>query len=92
LKQTAFEPDVVIYDNYPGGIGQSEPLYRRQDELFSAALELVSRCGCEAGCPSCVGPNTEVGARGKEGVLRILGKLGRSLAIGDAEKERGTGA
>ncbi len=75
LKQTEFEPDVVIYDNYPGGIGQSEPLYRRQGELFKAALELVSRCGCEAGCPSCVGPNTEVGARGKEGAFRILQKL-----------------
>jgi DEAD/DEAH box helicase domain-containing protein len=75
LKQTAFEPDVVIYDNYPGGIGQSEPLYRRQSELFKAALELVSKCGCEAGCPSCVGPNTEVGARGKDGASRILRKL-----------------
>jgi len=77
LKQTAFEPHVVIYDNYPGGIGQSEPLYRRQGELFSAALELVSQCGCETGCPSCVGPNTEVGERGKEGVVRILRKLAK---------------
>ena len=76
LKQSAFEPDVVLYDNYPGGIGQSDPLFRRQAKLFKAALELISKCGCEAGCPSCVGPHTEVGMRGKEGVLRILGKLG----------------
>lgn len=74
-KNAAFEPDVVLYDNYPGGIGQSEPLFRRQAELFSAALDLAVRCACEAGCPSCVGPHTEVGSKGKEGALRILRKL-----------------
>ncbi len=36
--KTAFEPDVVLYDNYPGGIGQSDPLFRRRDELLRAAL------------------------------------------------------
>jgi DEAD/DEAH box helicase domain-containing protein len=75
MNQTAFEPDVVLYDNYPGGIGQSDPLFRRQAELFKAALDLVSHCACEAGCPSCVGPHTEVGMRGREGALRILQKL-----------------
>ncbi len=70
--QTAFEPDVVLYDNYPGGIGQSEPLFHRRNELLRAALDLASACACEAGCPSCVGPPNEVGPRGKEGVIRIL--------------------
>ena len=74
-KQTAFEPDVVLYDNYPGGIGQSDPLYRRRNELLKAAMELAAACPCEAGCPSCVGPHTEIGRRGKEGALRILRKL-----------------
>jgi DEAD/DEAH box helicase domain-containing protein len=75
MNKTAFEPDVVLYDNYPGGIGQSDPLFRRQGELLQAALDLTGKCGCEAGCPSCVGPHTEVGMRGKDGVLRILRKL-----------------
>ena len=74
-KQTAFEPDVLLYDNYPGGIGQSDPLYRRRCELLKAALELAAACPCEAGCPSCVGPHTEIGRRGKEGALRVLRKL-----------------
>jgi DEAD/DEAH box helicase domain-containing protein len=74
-KKTAFEPDVLLYDNYPGGIGQSDPLFRRRRELFTAALELASACACEAGCPSCVGPHTEVGRRGKEGALKVLRKL-----------------
>ena len=34
-KKTAFEPDVVLYDNYPGGIGQSDPLFRRSEELVT---------------------------------------------------------
>jgi DEAD/DEAH box helicase domain-containing protein len=74
-KKSAFEPDVLLYDNYPGGIGQSDPLYRRRRELLRAALELASACACEAGCPSCVGPHTEIGRRGKEGAVRALGKL-----------------
>ena len=70
--QTAFEPDVVLYDNYPGGIGQSDPLFRRRQELLVAALDLASNCACDSGCPSCVGPHNEIGARGKEGTIRIL--------------------
>ena len=48
-KKTAFEPDVVLYDNYPGGIGQSDPLYRRRNALIKAALDLTSSCSCTAG-------------------------------------------
>ena len=44
-------------------------------ELTGAALELASAsCPCEAGCPSCVGPQDEIGLRGKEGAIRILRK------------------
>jgi DEAD/DEAH box helicase domain-containing protein len=71
-KKTAFEPDVVLYDNYPGGIGQSDPLFRRRQELIQAAFDLASHCSCESGCPSCVGPCTQIGTRGKEGAIRIL--------------------
>jgi DEAD/DEAH box helicase domain-containing protein len=70
-----FAPDLVLYDNYPGGIGQSDPLFRRQKALLSAALELVAGCSCDAGCPGCVGPPNEVGPRGREGAVRILRKL-----------------
>jgi DEAD/DEAH box helicase domain-containing protein len=79
--KTAFEPDVVLYDNYPGGIGQSDPLFRRRKELITAALELASKCPCDAGCPSCVGPHNEVGEHGKEGAIRILHKI---LGYGDS--------
>ncbi len=72
---TVFEPEVVLYDNYPGGIGQSDPLFRRKQELLQAALDLAVGCRCEGGCPSCVGPHNEIGMRGKEAAIRILQKL-----------------
>ena len=70
-----FEPDVILYDNYPGGIGQSDPLFQRRSELLAKALDLVSSCPCDFGCPACAGPHTEVGRSGKEGALAILRQL-----------------
>lgn len=52
----SFVPTVYLYDNFPGGVGLSEPLWRRQGELVQRALELVDGCDCKAGCPACVGP------------------------------------
>ena len=65
-EASAFEPNVYLYDNYPGGIGQSEPLFRLRRNLLDRAGELLDACPCEAGCPSCVGPAGEVGEKAKE--------------------------
>ena len=51
-----FLPTVYLYDNYPGGVDLSEPLWHRQQELLVRARELVLGCDCRAGCPACVGP------------------------------------
>jgi DEAD/DEAH box helicase domain-containing protein len=67
-----YEPNVFIYDNYPGGIGLSEPLYRLHERLLDESLSLIAACPCRDGCPSCVGPAGEVGSRGKEVALLIL--------------------
>jgi DEAD/DEAH box helicase domain-containing protein len=56
LEVQQFVPTVYLYDNFPGGVGLSEPLWLRQTELVGRALELVERCDCRAGCPACVGP------------------------------------
>jgi DEAD/DEAH box helicase domain-containing protein len=72
---TAFEPNLYLYDTYPGGVGQSAPLYRMSDQLLRQTAELLAGCGCEQGCPSCVGPAGEVGERGKEVALRIVREL-----------------
>ena len=70
-----FEPNLYLYDNYPGGIGQSAPLFKLTRRLLEGAAGLVKSCTCEAGCPSCVGPIGEVGERGKETAGRILAEL-----------------
>jgi DEAD/DEAH box helicase domain-containing protein len=70
-----FEPNLFLYDTYPGGIGQSAPLYRMAERLLLQTSELLAACGCEAGCPSCVGPAGEIGERGKEVAARILAEL-----------------
>jgi DEAD/DEAH box helicase domain-containing protein len=71
----AYEPNVFIYDNYPGGIGFSQPLYELHPKLLSEARRLIESCPCHEGCPSCVGPVGEVGLRGKEMALAILERL-----------------
>jgi DEAD/DEAH box helicase domain-containing protein len=70
------EPRVFIYDNYPGGIGFSEPLFRMHDGLVGRTRELIAECPCQSGCPSCVGPLGQVGPMAKSAALAIL----RSLA------------
>lgn len=72
-----FEPNLYIYDAYPGGIGFSEPLYHACDTLLSRTLELISACPCENGCPSCVGPTADRSERTKEVALEILGRVCR---------------
>ena len=66
------EPNLYLYDNYPGGIGQSAPLFRMAAQLVQRGAELIATCGCDTGCPSCVGPPGETGDRGKEVALRLL--------------------
>ena len=70
-----FEPALYLYDNYPGGIGLSEPLFQLHDPLIRRTRELIAGCGCEKGCPSCVGPVGETGERAKETALAILDRL-----------------
>lgn len=66
------KPTIYIYDNYPEGVGFSEKMFELRRDLLQAALELIQGCGCEKGCPSCVGPINEVGIKGKESALIIL--------------------
>jgi DEAD/DEAH box helicase domain-containing protein len=68
-------PSVVLYDLVPAGIGFSQKLFEIHDELIQRALELVSECECEDGCPSCVGPGGENGVGGKVETLEILKEL-----------------
>jgi DEAD/DEAH box helicase domain-containing protein len=70
-----FEPNLYLYDAYPGGIGFSEPLFRAHDLLMQKTRELISSCECQKGCPSCVGPAGDLAPRAKEAALAILDRL-----------------
>jgi DEAD/DEAH box helicase domain-containing protein len=75
VEKEFFEPNLYVYDAYPGGIGFSEPLYRTYDALLAQTRELIEACPCENGCPSCVGPAGEKSERAKEVALAILAQL-----------------
>ena len=68
-------PTIIMYDNCPGGIGLAEKAYYMRSTLLYHARQLISACGCQAGCPSCVGPVGEVGQDGKQTAQTILGVL-----------------
>ncbi len=72
-----FAPAVYLYDNYPGGIGLSRPLFERREELLSAAIGLVSGCRCGPGCPACVGPilGSDEQRAPKSSAVRVLSLL-----------------
>jgi DEAD/DEAH box helicase domain-containing protein len=71
-----FTPTLFLYDNYPGGIGISEPLFARRAAVVNHAHRLVTECECEQGCPSCIGPilaSDEVrGYSPKQAALTVL--------------------
>ncbi len=74
-KMNLFEPTLFLYDNYPGGMGFSPQLFEDTHVLLEKAMRLISRCECQWGCPSCVGPTKEVGERSKEVALALLKNL-----------------
>ncbi|TDF99851.1 DEAD/DEAH box helicase [Paenibacillus piri] len=67
-------PTIFIYDHYPGGIGLAEDVYKRMDEIKAAARNLIRKCICEDGCPSCIGTEIE-GLSAKQKSMELLGQL-----------------
>ena len=49
-------PTLFLYDNYPGGVGLSAPLFDLRREVIAEGRGLIQGCGCRYGCPACVGP------------------------------------
>ena len=68
-------PTVFIYDNYPGGIGFSEPLFQMHQDLLARTQELIDGCPCQSGCPSCVGPEGATGPLAKKVASHLLAVL-----------------
>ncbi len=76
VKSPHFDrPAIYLYDRVQGGVGLSAKFFGVAGDVLLAALAVVERCGCAAGCPACVGPLEEVGPLGKSTALDILRHL-----------------
>ncbi|MGN1021677.1 MAG: DEAD/DEAH box helicase [Aristaeellaceae bacterium] len=69
------KPTVILYDNCPGGVGLAQKAYSMQNLLLEKALQIVTDCPCEHGCPSCAGPVGEIGLDGKRTSAILLREL-----------------
>ena len=75
VRSSSFKkPAVYFYDSYPGGLELSFRVMENLPVIAIAALELIDGCGCEVGCPACVGaPDMEVDVkRSARDVLKTL--------------------
>jgi DEAD/DEAH box helicase domain-containing protein len=71
-------PTIFLFDNYPGGIGFSEPLFGMHEDLLARTRDLIEGCPCDSGCPSCVGPEGASGPLAKAVASRLLQMLTRA--------------
>lgn len=67
-----FQPALFLYDGYPGGVGLSTALFGLRQELLRGTRSMIDGCACRNGCPSCVGPYTEIGEGTKEAAKKVL--------------------
>ncbi|OPY06277.1 MAG: hypothetical protein A4E66_02262 [Syntrophus sp. PtaB.Bin001] len=81
LRLDEFDPTLFLFDAYPGGIGFSQLLYEEHDRMLNAARQLIRACPCSHGCPSCVGPDLEIGLNGKKVSLAILELISDELQL-----------
>ena len=74
-------PTIYLYEAVPGGVGLSERLFARHDELVTGAAPLIAACDCEAGCPACTGPRLEPHVDAKALALRLVAELGAAAGV-----------
>lgn len=65
-------PGVFIWEKYPGGVGYSKKTFKIYKDVALAGKDLVEKCSCQSGCPSCVGPSLEIGEKSKETAFKLL--------------------
>jgi len=75
LSDRSFEPNIFIYDNFPGGIGLSPSLFDLEEDLLEQCRKTIKACLCAEGCPSCVGPAKASGRGAKPMALATLNAL-----------------
>lgn len=69
------QPLLIIYDQFPGGIGLFAELFNAEEEVLLTCREVIQNCQCKDGCPACVGPAGENGLGGKDNALQLIEQL-----------------
>jgi len=46
---------IFLHDRYPGGMGYARRCVSHFDDIIRTVADVIRDCGCEDGCPSCVG-------------------------------------
>lgn len=75
IHEQTEEATIFVYDGHAGGVGLSEAVYHKIDELLIETVQMIRSCECENGCPSCVhSPKCGSGNRpiDKGACLRLL--------------------
>ena len=67
---------IWISDTAPGGVGLAEGTYNSMHDVLTACCNLIEKCPCSDGCPSCIGTeNEDFEGNLKEEVLAALREL-----------------
>lgn len=69
---------VFVYEGHEGGVGICRKGFQELPTLLAAVADLVDRCPCDGGCPSCIqSPKCGNGNRplDKRGAHRLIGRL-----------------
>jgi DEAD/DEAH box helicase domain-containing protein len=78
---------LFVHDRYPGGMGYARRCMDEMEQMLRTIHGVIAECGCEDGCPSCVGSavpafamtDLDSAVRGripdKRGALALLSKL-----------------
>ncbi|MED3553590.1 DEAD/DEAH box helicase [Cytobacillus praedii] len=65
------KPTIFFYDRYPGGVGLSEKIFDGFQFVLKEASDLVKKCQCANGCPSCIGIDSS-SENAKSDVLKVF--------------------
>lgn len=79
-----FDPTIFLYDHVAGGIGLAPRLFDEREALLRRTRRLVEACGCDDGCPACIGPDAglvrpeaiELAVRRRRLLLDLLDAIG----------------
>lgn len=83
VLHAASQPYIVLYDRNPGGAGLASAAHDLGASLLERAQVVVSACGCEQGCPTCMGASSDESWEVSRGhVVSVLEAMRARMVVG----------